>query len=219
MATAAVPRSMRNTTCIGTSETSAPLATGDTSMIADCRLVEMPFTRMSWSGGTNWGTIAPTAGPCTAVPTARRAEARKTSHSAFPPPAKARARASVMSAIRPSESTMRRLRSWRSAHTPANGDSSSVGRNPQMMNRVIIVPERVSSVTYHISAYCTREVPSIDSTWLPRKMAVVAFHAGWFRIGPNILSRAGGEQAVSGTKERAAARAATPGCRFSGREP
>ena len=85
MATAAVARSMRNTTCIGTSETSTPLATGEASMIADWRVVEMPFTRMSSPCGTNWGTIAPTAGPCTAVPTARSAEARKISHSGFPP--------------------------------------------------------------------------------------------------------------------------------------
>ena len=91
----------------------------------------------------------------------------------------------------PSESTISRLRSCLSAQTPAKGDSSSVGRNPQMMNRVIIVPERVSSVTYHISAYCTRDVPSIDSTWLPRKIAVVDCQESFRRMGRKIHSSAG----------------------------
>jgi len=45
------------------------------------------------------------------------------------------------------------LRSILSAQTPAKGVRRNVGRNPQMMNTVIIIPDFVASVTCHIRAY------------------------------------------------------------------
>ena len=76
-----------------------------------------------------------------------------------------------------------------------------MGRNPQMMKRVIIRPEPVSSVTYHIRAYWTSEVPIIDSTWVPRNTAVVACHEGRERMGRKILrvSRRSQRRAAPGT--------------------
>lgn len=54
------------------------------------------------------------------------------------------------------------LREYRSAHTPAKGESSSVGKKPANTNSVTIHPLCVSSVIDHMIAYWTREVPNID---------------------------------------------------------
>ncbi|MNV78138.1 hypothetical protein D3C71_1716100 [compost metagenome] len=63
------------------------------------------------------------------------------------------AKISVTKAIMASAIIIRYFRLKRSAHTPANGDNKKVGMNPQIINNVIIIPDFVVSVTYHIIAY------------------------------------------------------------------
>lgn len=92
-----------------------------------------------------------------------------------PPVCSTKASSRVTSAMLPSEIISRRLRSRRSAHTPANGDTRNAGTKPHRMYTVMSTPDLVVSVTCHMSAYCTSAVPNNDSAWLVRKMAVVRF--------------------------------------------
>ncbi|MNR32311.1 hypothetical protein D3C85_1498860 [compost metagenome] len=52
-----------------------------------------------------------------------------------------------------SERTISSLRLYRSAHTPAKGDSRNVGTNPQIIEIVIIRPDWVFRVIYQRIAY------------------------------------------------------------------
>ena len=68
----------------------------------------------------------------------------------------------VVKAIILSDSIMSHFRLNLSAQTPANGAKKKVGKKPQMMDIVIINPDCVFSVMYHMMAYWTIEVPNKD---------------------------------------------------------
>jgi hypothetical protein len=70
---------------------------------------------------------------------------------------------SVELAIRESAATISIFRLNRSAHTPAKGETNNEGRNPQMIDRVSIIPDFVSNVIYQEIAYWTREDPNMDT--------------------------------------------------------
>jgi hypothetical protein len=63
------------------------------------------------------------------------------------------AKIKVDTAISESDSMINAFRLNRSAHTPANGDKKKVGKNPQIIAIVIITPDWVFIVIYHIMAY------------------------------------------------------------------
>jgi len=173
MASAAVPTSRKNTFSIGQIVSSDPASTGAAIVVPDWSMFEMPFTRVNCSRGTNWGSRAPTAGPCTAWPSARTAAVSITSQSAAPPAMNTQASARVARAIIASDRMMSFSRSIRSAQTPPNGAMRTMGTKPQRMYTVIAQPDRVARVTCHIRAYWTRDEPNSDSAWLVRKSAVV----------------------------------------------
>ena len=104
-----------------------------------------------------------TAGPWTPLPTARMADIRYSSQRESYPAMKSRASTSVAAAMAASDAAMSRLRLYRSAHTPANGERNKVGRKPQMMATVIAAPDCVVRVMCQKIAYCTSDVPSRDS--------------------------------------------------------
>ena len=62
-------------------------------------------------------------------------------------------KASVDSAVRVSDKTMSIFLLYLSAQTPANGDIKRVGKKPHIMDKVIIIPDWVFSVIYHVIAY------------------------------------------------------------------
>ena len=70
------------------------------------------------------------------------------------------ARTNVAVAIRPSAKMIRRLRSKRSAQTPANGERKKVGKKPNNKYSVIMKPDWVSSVIRHKIAYDTSDEPN-----------------------------------------------------------
>jgi hypothetical protein len=80
-------------------------------MVADWMDCWIPLTRVSWSGGTSWGTKADTAGICTAAPSDLNPWARKSNHSSCRPACHIKARPSVTSAMPESARTIRRRRS------------------------------------------------------------------------------------------------------------
>ncbi|MNJ03102.1 hypothetical protein D3C73_1632940 [compost metagenome] len=59
----------------------------------------------------------------------------------------------VDSAIILSDRIINSLRLYRSAQTPANGDSRKVGTKPHTIEMVIMIPDWVVSVICHIIAY------------------------------------------------------------------
>lgn len=67
------------------------------------------------------------------------------------------------------------FRLYRSAQTPANRDRKKAGRNPQMIDIVIIMPDSVSSVIYPVIAYCTSIDPKSEIVWPERKRIVFFF--------------------------------------------
>jgi hypothetical protein len=64
-----------------------------------------------------------------------------------------RARTSVDMAIKESEIMIRCFLLNLSAHTPAKGDRKNVGKKPHIMAMVIIMPDWVFIVIYHVMAY------------------------------------------------------------------
>lgn len=77
--------------------------------------------------------------------------------------------------MKESDNIISNLRLYLSAQTPANGERKNVGRNPHIMDIVIIIPDLVSSVMYQVIAYCTSEEPNRDIVWLAKKSTVFFF--------------------------------------------
>ena len=67
---------------------------------------------------------------------------------------------SVEMAIIESAKIMSIFRLYRSAQTPANGERKKAGRKPHTMEIVIMTPDSVVKVIYHIMAYCTNIEPN-----------------------------------------------------------
>jgi hypothetical protein len=67
------------------------------------------------------------------------------------------------------------FRSNLSAHTPANGEIRNVGTNPHIIEMVIIIPDLVFNVMYHVMAYCTKADPNNEKAWLDKKSTIFLF--------------------------------------------
>lgn len=106
------------------------------------------------------------------VPIERTAEIPMSSHTEPWPVKNSIAKTSVDNAITPSDTMMRVFLLYLSAHTPAKGESKRFGRNPKMIDSVIIIPDWVSRAMYQVIANCTIEEPNSDTVWLDRKRAV-----------------------------------------------
>lgn len=93
------------------------------------------------------------------------------------------ARISVARAIAESDRIIKIFLLYRSAHTPAKGDNKKVGTNPQRIPIVIMIPDWVVKVIYHMMAYWTMEEPKSDIVWLARKMLIFRFQfIYWFAV-------------------------------------
>ena len=110
-----------------------------------------------------------------AVPIARIPDIRNKSQISSLPDKNTRAITNVTVAIIESDNMICLFLLYRSAQTPANGERKKVGRKPHMIATVIMEPDFVFSVMYHMIAYCTRDEPKSDMHWLPRNRMALLF--------------------------------------------
>jgi hypothetical protein len=134
-----------------------------------------PLTFVSLSSGTISGIIAETAGICIPAPKDRTTDTAKSSHVAPYPAKNNMATTRVDKAIKESESITSFFLSNLSAHTPAKGEIRKVGTNPQIIEIVIIMPDLVSNVMYHVIAYWTNADPKNEMAWLDRNSIMFLF--------------------------------------------
>jgi flagellar basal body-associated protein FliL len=104
-------------------------------------LLFIPLTRVNLSIGTIAGRNAPTDGIWTPSPIARTADTTNSIHIEPYPIMNSMAIIKVETAMRESDKIISSFLSYRSAHTPAKGEIKKVGRKPQIMDIVIIIPD------------------------------------------------------------------------------
>jgi hypothetical protein len=102
------------------------------------------------------------AGVCMPEPNDLMAETTNKSQIKSYPKRNKMAKTRVEKAIKESERTIINFLLYLSAHTPLNGERKKVGKKPQIMDIVIITPDLVSKVIYHIMANCTNVEPNCD---------------------------------------------------------
>jgi hypothetical protein len=133
---------MRKMYSIGRKVKSAPLAIGAANIVNDCAALCRPLNRAKCSCGTNCGIRAFAADCCTPIPRLRAMTAANRIHMLRTPEKYRMATASVTRAIAPSEIFTRYLRLYLSAHTPANGETNTIGKSAAQVNIVIMPPDR-----------------------------------------------------------------------------